>query len=112
MVGTVVRIGPACLCPGCNSKIDSLFVTKMLAVALLPHGDLLCGMGDEAGGVDGSGQGAWALASLLLLLLRRLRQLRLQLPNQLQLPQLLPRMWQLLGVPETTFSFLLLRVEA
>eukprot|EP01043_Picozoa_sp_COSAG02_P049020 COSAG02_NODE_4883_length_4866_cov_2.190476_1_plen_31_part_10 len=30
-------------------------MTKMLAMALLLHGDLLGGMGGEAGGVDGAG---------------------------------------------------------
>jgi hypothetical protein len=46
-----------------DSKIESLFVTKMLAMALLLHEGLLGGMGGEAGGVDGSGEGAWALAT-------------------------------------------------
>ena len=44
-------------------QIDSLFVTKMLAMALLLHGGLLGGMGGEAAGVDGSGEGAWTLAT-------------------------------------------------
>eukprot|EP01043_Picozoa_sp_COSAG02_P051624 COSAG02_NODE_5458_length_4302_cov_1.659291_2_plen_75_part_00 len=35
----------------------------MLAMALLPHGGLLGGMGGEAAGVDGSGEGAWTLAT-------------------------------------------------
>eukprot|EP01043_Picozoa_sp_COSAG02_P028208 COSAG02_NODE_1699_length_11254_cov_13.904169_8_plen_75_part_00 len=35
----------------------------MLAMALLLHGGLLGGMGGEAGGVDGSGEGAWTLAT-------------------------------------------------
>jgi hypothetical protein len=38
-------------------------VTNMLAVALLLHGGLLGGMGGEAAGVDGSGEGAWTLAT-------------------------------------------------
>ena len=33
-------------------------------MALLMHGGLLGGMADEAGGVDGSGEGAWTLAAL------------------------------------------------
>ena len=48
-----------------DSKIESLFVTKMLAMALLLHGALLGGVGDEAGGVDGSGEGTWTLATPL-----------------------------------------------
>eukprot|EP01043_Picozoa_sp_COSAG02_P012711 COSAG02_NODE_495_length_21151_cov_31.954256_12_plen_83_part_00 len=36
----------------------------MLAMALLPHGGLLGGVGGEAAGVDGSGEGAWTLATL------------------------------------------------
>ena len=44
-------------------QIDSLFVTKMLAMALLLHGGLLGGVGGEAAGVDGSGEGAWTLAT-------------------------------------------------
>jgi hypothetical protein len=40
-------------------------VTKMLAMALLLHGGLLGGVGDEAGGVDGSGEGTWTLATPL-----------------------------------------------
>ena len=44
-------------------QIDSLFVTKMLAMALLLHGGLLGGMGGDAAGVDGSGEGAWTLAT-------------------------------------------------
>ena len=44
-------------------QIDSLFVTKMLAMALLLHRGLLGGMGGEAAGVDGSGEGAWTLAT-------------------------------------------------
>ena len=40
-------------------------MTKMLAMALLLHGGLLGGMGDEAGGVDGSGEGTWTLATPL-----------------------------------------------
>ena len=35
----------------------------MLAMALLLHGGLLGGMGGEAAGVDGSGEGAWTLAT-------------------------------------------------
>jgi hypothetical protein len=35
----------------------------MLAMALLLHGGLLGGMGDEAAGVDGIGEGAWTLAT-------------------------------------------------
>eukprot|EP01043_Picozoa_sp_COSAG02_P003184 COSAG02_NODE_76_length_41115_cov_60.967817_11_plen_75_part_00 len=36
----------------------------MLAMALLLHGgSLLGGMGGEAAGVDGSGEGAWTLAT-------------------------------------------------
>ncbi len=35
----------------------------MLAMALLLHGALLGGMGSEAGGADGSGEGVWTLAS-------------------------------------------------
>jgi hypothetical protein len=35
----------------------------MLAMALLLHGGLLGGMGVEAAGVDGSGEGAWAPAT-------------------------------------------------
>ncbi len=35
----------------------------MLAMALLLHGGLLGGRGGEAGGVDGSGEGAWTLAT-------------------------------------------------
>eukprot|EP01043_Picozoa_sp_COSAG02_P042230 COSAG02_NODE_3572_length_6543_cov_3.650217_5_plen_88_part_00 len=33
-------------------------------MALLLHGGLLGGMGGEAAGVDGSGEGAWTLATL------------------------------------------------
>eukprot|EP01043_Picozoa_sp_COSAG02_P021951 COSAG02_NODE_1126_length_14431_cov_37.854452_25_plen_97_part_01 len=53
--------------PRLNSKIDSLtlFVTKMLAMALLLHGGLLGGVGGEAAGVDGSGEGAWTLYSIV-----------------------------------------------
>ncbi len=39
--------------------------TKILAMALLLHGGLLGGMGGEAGWVDGSGEGAWTLATPL-----------------------------------------------
>eukprot|EP01043_Picozoa_sp_COSAG02_P013573 COSAG02_NODE_546_length_20497_cov_41.264095_4_plen_75_part_00 len=35
----------------------------MLAMALLLHGGLVGGMGGEAAGVDGSGEGAWTLAT-------------------------------------------------
>ena len=35
----------------------------MLAMALLLHGGLLGGMGGEAAGVDGAGEGAWTLAT-------------------------------------------------
>ena len=35
----------------------------MLAMALLLHGDLLGGVGGEAAGADGPGEGAWALAT-------------------------------------------------
>ena len=35
----------------------------MLAMALLLHGGLLGGMGGEAAGIDGSGEGAWTLAT-------------------------------------------------
>ena len=35
----------------------------MMAMALLLHGGLLGGMGGEAAGVDGSGEGAWTLAT-------------------------------------------------
>jgi hypothetical protein len=35
----------------------------MLAMALLLHGGLLGGVGGDAGGADGPGEGAWALAS-------------------------------------------------
>eukprot|EP01043_Picozoa_sp_COSAG02_P016988 COSAG02_NODE_760_length_17479_cov_23.555178_10_plen_46_part_00 len=35
----------------------------MLAMALLLHGGLLGGMGGEAAGVDGPGEGAWTLAT-------------------------------------------------
>ena len=35
----------------------------MLAMALLLHGGLLGGMGGEAAGVDGHGEGAWTLAT-------------------------------------------------
>eukprot|EP01043_Picozoa_sp_COSAG02_P025435 COSAG02_NODE_1428_length_12662_cov_12.695137_11_plen_98_part_00 len=35
----------------------------MLAMALLVHGGLLGGTGGEAAGVDGSGEGAWTLAT-------------------------------------------------
>ena len=35
----------------------------MLAMALLLHGGLLGGMGGEAAGVDGFGEGAWTLAA-------------------------------------------------
>ncbi len=35
----------------------------MLAMALLPHGGLLGERGREAAGVDGSGEGAWTLAT-------------------------------------------------
>ena len=35
----------------------------MLAMALLLHRGMLGGMGGEAAGVDGSGEGAWALAT-------------------------------------------------
>ncbi len=35
---------------------DSLFVTKMLAMALLLHGGLLGGVGGEAGVADGPGE--------------------------------------------------------
>ena len=35
----------------------------MLAMALLLHGGLLGGVGGEAAGVDGSGEGAWTLAT-------------------------------------------------
>eukprot|EP01043_Picozoa_sp_COSAG02_P026544 COSAG02_NODE_1533_length_12076_cov_2.829173_10_plen_63_part_00 len=38
-------------------------MTKMLAMALVLHGGLLGGMGGEAAGVDGSGEGAWTLAT-------------------------------------------------
>ncbi len=38
-------------------------MTKMLAMALLLHGGPLGGMGGEAAGVDGSGEGAWTLAT-------------------------------------------------
>ena len=34
-----------------------------MAMALLLHGGLLGGMGGEAAGVDGSGEGAWTLAT-------------------------------------------------
>jgi hypothetical protein len=34
-------------------------------MALLLHGGLLGGVGGEAGGVDGSGEGAWTLATPL-----------------------------------------------
>jgi hypothetical protein len=37
----------------------------MLAMAPLLHEGLLGGMGGEAGGVDGSGEGAWTLATPL-----------------------------------------------
>eukprot|EP01043_Picozoa_sp_COSAG02_P035644 COSAG02_NODE_2565_length_8514_cov_174.016502_2_plen_93_part_00 len=35
----------------------------MLAMALLLHGGLLGGMGGEAAGADGAGEGAWTLAT-------------------------------------------------
>eukprot|EP01043_Picozoa_sp_COSAG02_P034580 COSAG02_NODE_2427_length_8886_cov_8.409469_10_plen_105_part_00 len=35
----------------------------MLAMALLLHGGVLGGVGGEAGGVDGSGESAWTLAT-------------------------------------------------
>ena len=35
----------------------------MLAMALLLHGGLLGGVGGEVAGVDGSGEGAWTLAT-------------------------------------------------
>eukprot|EP01043_Picozoa_sp_COSAG02_P096132 COSAG02_NODE_32444_length_516_cov_0.863309_1_plen_156_part_10 len=48
-------------------------MTKMLAMALLLHGGLLGGMGGEAAGVDGSGEGAWTLACIVLEYLRCIR---------------------------------------
>jgi hypothetical protein len=58
-----IRSSNACTQVEIRKLIDSLFVTKMLAMALLLHDGLLGGVGGEAAGVDGSGEGAWTLAT-------------------------------------------------